>query len=420
MHPTAVSVLLQPFLLEIMLESELRMSLDSNAIRQEFPILQSGELIYLDSAATSQKPQMVLDAMGNYYKEDNANVHRGMHLLAERATITYEAARKRVADYIGCASHEVIFTKSCTEAINLVAKSWGEANLQKGDTVLLSILEHHSNVIPWMQLKEKIGIQIEWMDIDDDGNLKLDDVDLTNVKLISVTGLSNVLGTMPDLKMIIEKAHAAGVKVLIDAAQLIAHHEVNVQDLDCDFLAFSGHKVYGPTGIGVLYGKREILEQMPPFLGGGMMIGQVTTDGFTSAEIPQKFEAGTPPIAEAAGLTAALNWISQYNWKDIEQHESDLLQAAIDMLTSIDGVKILGTPQSGCVSFTMEDVHPHDLTEIIGRKGVCLRAGHHCAEPLHKRLGVAASARLSIALYNETNEMDTVIKELEAARSILS
>ncbi len=402
------------------------MPLDTAKIRRQFPILASGKITYLDSAATAQKPDAVLRAMDRYYQEENANVHRGMHVLAEAATVAYENARNTVADFIGAQPQEIIFTKSCTESINLVARSFGGANLCKGDVVVLTILEHHSNIVPWLQLKEEIGVAIEWMDIDDDGTLRMDQLDAflkqENVKMVAVTGLSNVLGVKTPLKDIIKKSHAAGAKVLVDAAQLIAHAPIDVCDLDCDFLAFSGHKLYGPTGIGVLYGKRKLLERMPPFLGGGMMIGEVKKDRFTAADIPQKFEAGTPPIAEAVGLGAAITWLKQFPWKDIQAHEQSLMQRAMKHLTSIKDLTILPNPNpnpTGCLSFTIGNVHPHDLTEIIGRKGVCLRAGHHCTQPLHERLGISASTRLSVGIYTTKDDIEICAKELQAACCVL-
>lgn len=390
-------------------------------IRRQFPILGSNKVIYLDSAASAQKPQAVLDAVHRFYTEDNANVHRGMHALAEKATVDYENARRAVATFIGAAKHEIVFTSGCTESINLVAKTWGKANLHKGDTVALSILEHHSNIVPWQQLAEEIGIVLKWIDIDDTGSVIIDD--LSDAKLVCITACSNVLGTKPDLKLIIEKAHAAGAKVLVDAAQLIVHYKIDVAELDCDFLTFSGHKLYGPTGIGVLYGKRELLENMPPFMGGGMMINEVTKEGFTSAEIPSKFEAGTPPIAQAIGLHAAIDWLSQYSWEDINSHEEELMLYAFNELKTIDGLSILNGDTnyeiSGCISFTIDSVHPHDLTEIIGRKGVSLRAGHHCAQPLHDRLGINASTRMSFGIYNTKEDIAKAVEEIKAAMQIL-
>ncbi len=404
------------------------MTYNAKRIRQEFPLLASGDFVYLDSAATTQKPQAVLDALHRFYCEDNSNVHRGMHMLAERATIAYEEARSVVAKFIGATPQEIIFTKNCTEAINLVARSWGKANLRRGDTVVLSILEHHSNIVPWLMLKEEIGIAVEWMDIDNNGVLRIEQLDALlakgNVKLVSVTGLSNVLGTKTPLKTIVQTSHIAGAKVLVDAAQLVAHAPIDVADIDCDFLAFSGHKLYGPTGIGVLFGKRDLLERMPPFLGGGMMIGEVKKDHFTAADLPQKFEAGTPPIAEAVGLAAAITWLSQYSWKDMEAHEDSVLRYAVSKLQSIDSLSILPNPcpnpnPIGSLSFIIAGIHPHDLTDIIGKKGVCLRAGHHCTQPLHERLGIKASTRLSVGIYTTNEDIDRAATAIKDALNML-
>lgn len=388
------------------------MPLDLAQIRQQFPILNTPELVYLDNAATSQKPQVVLDAMTQYYRTSNANAHRGMHQLAEAATVAYEQARQTVADFIHCKPYELVFTKNCTESINLLAKS---ITWQPGDAVVLTALEHHSNIVPWQQLAEH-DVEILWIDCDEQGQLNLNQLDeylATNtVRLVSVTGLSNVLGVRPPLEIIIQKAHAAHTLVHIDAAQLIAHHPVDASTLDCDFLSFSGHKLYGPTGIGALYGKRNHLEQMQPFLGGGSMIQEVTTSGFTPAEIPLKFEAGSPPVAEAVGLATAIDWYTQFAWQDIETHETSLLQLAIKQLSTIDGLTILGTPESACVSFTIDGVHPHDLTDVLGKQGVCLRAGHHCAQPLHDKLGIGASTRLSIGIYNTEQDIASCISTL--------
>lgn len=419
--------------------------LDIHEIRRQFPILrqtvESRPLIYLDSAATAQKPITVLDAMTSFYKTENANAHRSMHVLAERATVAYENARGAVRRFIGASrSEEIIFTRNCTEAINLVARTWGNS-LEAGDTIVLSILEHHSNIVPWLQLKEERDINIEWIDIDDDGNLRLDQLDeflkRGTVKLVAITAQSNVLGVRPPLEIIIEKAHIAGALVLVDAAQAIAHNPICVSPppvypesnrmageglgMGADFLAFSGHKLYGPTGIGVLYGKYELLESLPPFLGGGQMIHEVHTDHFTPADIPARFEAGTQPIAEAVGLHAAIDWIAQFDWKDIGKHEQNLLALAAEELRNINSLRILGssnkptsqqannsTKNAGCMSFVIEGIHPHDLTEILGRQGICLRAGHHCAQPLHRRLGITASTRLSVDIYNTEEEIKAI------------
>lgn len=365
--------------------------------------------------------------MRKFYEEDNANVHRGMHELAERSTAAYEGARTAVHEFLNTRyPEEIIFTGNCTEAVNLVARSWGRAHLREGDAVVLSALEHHSNVVPWLQLKEELGVEVKWIDCDDHGRLRIDMLDAFlregNVKLVSVTAQSNVLGVRPPLGDIIATAHAHRALALVDAAQSVSHHPTDVQALDCDFLAFSGHKLYGPSGIGVLYGKREHLESMPPFLGGGMMIREVYRDRFTPADIPQKFEAGTPPIAEAAGLAAAIRWLGQFSWENVENYERALLRSAWEALSSVNGLTVLGpgssSPRlcsglsdgmdsdvSGCLSFVVTGVHPHDLTEILGCRGICLRAGHHCAQPLHRQLGVTASTRLSVGIYNTVEEI---------------
>lgn len=400
--------------------------LDSPAIRRQFPVLgqtvDGHPLIYLDNAATVQKPRVVLEAMDRFYREDNANAHRGMYPLAERATVAYENARATVARFLG-ATHpgDIIFTKSCTESLNIVARCFAAAHLQPGNAVIVTMLEHHSNIVPWLQLKDEKGIELRWVDINDDGTLKMEQLEGHlrdgKVKLVSVTGQSNVLGIRPDLPAIIRRAHDAGALVCIDAAQLAGHHAIDVATLDCDFLAFSGHKLYAPLGIGVLYGKSAHLRAMKPWLGGGMMIKEVFTDHYTAADVPAKFEGGTPPIAEAVGLSAAIEWMSQFSWADIEKHEQLLIDCAAETLTSIPGLALLGSRnQSGCLSFTLDNLHPHDVTHLLGERGICLRAGHHCAQPLHRRLGIPASTRLSVALYNTTEEIDAIapaIREIQ-------
>lgn len=392
------------------------MSLPLADIRRQFPFFSDEKLIYLDGAATSQKPQAVLDAMDTFYKTANGNPHRGMHPLAERATIAYEQARKTVKDFIGAAStEEIIFTKGTTEAINLVARSLG-STLKQGDAVAVSLLEHHSNAVPWLQLKEEKGIEVRWIEIDAEG--QIDDASFENiladgnVKLVAMTGLSNVLGIAPDLKKYAAIAHAHHALFLVDAAQMAAHLPMDVQNIDCDFLAFSGHKIYGPTGIGVLFGRKKFLEKMPPFLGGGMMIREVTREYFTSADLPAKFEAGTPPVAEAVGLAAAIEWQQQCSWDERIAHEQALLTLASEELLHIPGLHILGPKnpsiRHGCISFTIDNIHPHDLTDLIGQKGICLRAGHHCTQPLHAHLGINASARLSVSIHTTAEEILTV------------
>lgn len=408
------------------------MPLDTRIIRQQFPILQQSleghPLIYLDNAATSQKPQAVLDAMDDFYTHTNANINRGVHRLGEHATIGYEKARVAVQRFLNAKkSHEILFTRGTTEAINLVARSWG-STLQSQDHVVLSQMEHHSNIVPWLQLKDRQGIVIDWLRVNREGQLSMDQLTTLlregNVTLVAITGLSNVLGVMPDLPSIIALAHTHGALVLMDAAQLVAHQPIDVQALDVDFLAFSGHKIYGPTGIGVLYGKHELLSTMPPFLGGGDMITTVDEQGFSPAELPRTFEAGTPPIAEAIGLQAAIAWIEDIGFAAIAQHEQDLMTHALRRLRTIDGLHILGPtdPQErcGCISFVLDGVHPHDLTQILGDRNICLRAGHHCTQPLHNALGIAASTRLSVAAYTSTEDVDACVAAIEDARTILN
>jgi len=409
------------------------MPLDPHAIRRHFPLLgqtiDGQPVVYLDNAATTQKPLAVLDAMDRFYRTDNANAHRGMHVLAERSTVAYEGARKTIAIFIGAKRpEEIVFTRNCTEAINLVAKSWGKTFLKKGDVVVLTVLEHHSNIVPWLQLKEEIGIELAWIELDDRGQVRMDDLkkilQKNTVRLVAISGQSNVLGTRIPLEEIIPLAHANNALVFIDGAQLIAHEKIDVSALDADFFAFSGHKVYGPTGIGVLWGKQKLLSSMPPFLGGGMMIHDVEQDRFTPAEIPARFEAGTQPLAEAVGLAAAIDWLSEFSWKDIQAHESALLKQAHASLQTIPGVRILGSKDPadmhGCISFVIDGIHAHDLTEILGRKGICLRAGHHCTQPLHKHLGITASTRLSVGIYNTLEEILTVPPAIAEAVARLS
>ncbi len=408
------------------------MPLQMTAIRRQFPILtrmvDDSPLVYLDNAATTQKPHIVLDRLRRFYEEENANINRGMHPLAEAATVAYENARKTIRHFIGAKfTQEIIFTRGATESINLVARSLGET-WKNGDRIALTLLEHHGNIVPWLQLKERKNIDIDWIDLTSDGRLDLKSLDAIlakgKTKLVAVTGLSNVLGTAPPIKEIITKAHAHGAHVLIDAAQLIAHSTIDVAQLDADFLVFSGHKVYGPTGIGVLYGKETLLERMPPFLGGGDMIASVSRDGFTPAELPRKFEAGTPAIADAIGLATAIEWMQKIGTDDIHAHTKRLTKYARETLRSVKGLTMLGPHEGddllGCVSFTVQGIHPHDLTEILGRKGICLRSGHHCTQPLHKHLGIVASTRLSVGVYNTTEEIDRCIDEIKNARALFT
>ena len=398
------------------------MALNSEQIRQQFPAFEHDDtLVYLDSAATAQVPVPAMEAMNAYYTSYKANVHRGVHAKVDEATNAYERARTTVQQFMNAKkASEILFTKNCTEAINLVAQSWAKHTLQKGDVVLLSIFEHHSNIVPWQQLQNEIGIEIRWWkQLDEEP--KLDDV-----KLVAITGQSNVTGERPDIQTLCRKAQAAGAKVLIDAAQLIAHHAVDVQEIDCDWLAFSGHKLYGPTGIGVLYAKEEVQQQMQPYQGGGGMIVEVHEQDFVPTDGPAKFEAGTPPIAEVIGLSAAIEWLNQFDWNDIEAYEKELSAYAYKKLSTIDQLSIInyqlsieqGSPTT-TQSFVIEGIHPHDLTDILGQKNIHLRAGHHCAQPLHEHLGIPATTRLSLALYNTKEDVDKLCAAIAEAKEIL-
>ena len=387
--------------------------------RRDFPIFQHRpDLVYLDSAATSQKPQHVLDAETMYYTDLNSNVHRGAHFLGEGATSAYEGARNAVADFIHAKKHEIIFTRGATESINLVARSYGEAFLREGDEVLLSKMEHHSNIVPWLQLKEKIGIQVKYLDIDEDGQLIFDGSQITEkTKFVSLTGMSNVLGSIPDLKPIIAAAHEKEAKVLIDACQLAVHAPLDVQELEADFLAFSAHKMYGPTGVGVLYGKEELLKSMPPFLGGGEMIQEVFQNHFTPAGIPQRFEAGTPNIAGVVTFKAALDYIKQIGFEQIQKTESQLTEYALEKLSALLYLKLIGPithkNRGPVISFTMEGIHPHDIAEGLSQKNICIRSGQHCGQILMDTWGLPATARISLALYNTKDDIEKAIRALE-------
>lgn len=408
------------------------MALDLAAIRAQFPILRktigSHPLVYLDNAATTQKPLRVLERIGRFYREQNANINRSMYALAEEATVAYEETRKRVARFIGAAhSHEVIFTRNTTESINVIARSWG-ALLKRGDSVVLSMMEHHSNIVPWLQLKESRGINLRWIPVNREGTMDMDELrrvlSSRRVKLVSVTGLSNVLGCLPPLREIAQMAHGAGARLLVDGAQLVAHACVNVQESDIDFLAFSGHKLYGPSGVGVLYAKEALLETMPPFLGGGDMIQTVTTEKFTCADLPRKFEAGTPATADAVGLAEAITWLETVGTKAAHKHLRSLVRYAHERLRSRKDIAILGPTdpkeRACCVSFTVEGVHPHDLTDVLGQEGICLRAGHHCTQPLHKSLGIMASTRISVGVYNTKEEIDVCVEAIVRAKKLLN
>lgn len=393
-------------------------------IRSDFPALSrrvhDKPLVFLDSAASSQKPLPVLEAMDSIYRQCYANVHRGIYAFSEEATLAYENARDRVASFINApVREEIIFTRNTTEAINLVAYTWGRTNIRPGDRILLTEMEHHSNLVPWQLLAQEKGAQLVYLPITDDGILRLDLLDSLldeRVKLVAITMVSNVLGTVNPVKEIVHKAHAAGAVVLVDAAQAVPHMPVDVQDLNCDFLAFSGHKMCGPTGIGVLYGKERLLEEMPPFLGGGDMIRKVEWESATWNRLPWKFEAGTPAFVEGVGLGAAVDYLTGVGMEAIAAHERELTAYAMERLSAIPGLTIIGPPahqRGGVIAFTFRQIHPHDVAHMLDMEGIAVRAGHHCAQPLHRRMGLTATVRASFYLYNTTEEVDYLAQALE-------
>lgn len=401
---------------------------DWEAIREDFPILNQKingrPLIYLDNASSSQKPRAVIDAIRNHYTYNNANVHRGIHELSNRSTEIYEGSRKRVAEYLNAANtKEIIFTRGTTESINLVAQSWGQSNLNAGDTILLTEMEHHSNLVPWQILAKRIGAKLEFIPVTgDNGLLDLSDIDarLDRAKLLSFTHFSNTMGTINPAKELCQMARKAGVVSLVDAAQSAGHTLIDVQEIDCDFLAFSGHKICGPTGIGVLYGRKEKLEEMPPYQGGGEMISKVEYFESTFNEIPHKFEAGTPNIAGAAGLYAAIEYIDNIGRMAIFQHDQLLVSRTLKRLKEIDGIRIFGpdSNRSAVVSFVIPDTHALDLATMADQKGVAIRAGHHCNQPLLAKLGVQATARASFNFYNTESEVDRFIEVIHQVRKM--
>lgn len=412
--------------------------LDVAAIRRRYPIFDGDDggagtggkrLVYLDSAASSQKPRSVLDAMTTYYETTHANVHRGVYAIAEEATRLYEDARARVAGFIGAPSpNGIVFTKNVTEAINLVAHSWGRANLRAGDSVLLSELEHHANLVPWLMLAEQRGVELRYLPMAEDHSVDLTELDRLSdgVKLIAVTGMSNVTGAITPVERLAEAARAQGARLLVDGAQTAPHLNTDVQALGCDFFGFTAHKMLGPTGIGVLWAPEELLEAMPAFLGGGEMIRDVRLDGWTPNEVPWKFEAGTPPIAEAVGLAAAVDELQTIGLDNVRAHEIELTAYALDTLADRLGgdLTIYGptdlSRRGGLISFTLRDVHAHDVSQVLDDNRVCVRAGHHCAKPLMRRLGVSATARASLYLYNDREDVDALADALVATRDFFA
>jgi cysteine desulfurase / selenocysteine lyase len=406
--------------------------LDVAAIKADFPLLTERQerghpIVFLDSAASSQKPRQVIDAMSEYYERHHANVHRGAYQLAEEATDAQEGARAKIARFIGAAStREVIFTRNATEAVNLVAQTWGRQHLGQGDAVVLSLMEHHSNIVPWQIMAAQNGFEIRWIGLTEDGSLDLGNLDrlLDGAKLLSISATSNVLGTITPVEMLTARAHEAGAKVMVDACQYVPHHVCDVQAMDADWIAFSAHKMCGPTGIGVLWGREALLEEMPPFLGGGSMILNVTVDGFTTAALPHKFEAGTPAIAEAVGFGAAVDYLEAIGMERILAHEQALTAYAFRRLADRygDDLRILGPVEPGMrcglATFSYKDVHPHDLSQVLDERGICVRAGHHCAKPLMRTLGVAAAARASWYLYNDRSDIDALVDAIGAADAL--
>jgi cysteine desulfurase/selenocysteine lyase len=402
--------------------------LDVGALRRDFPILQrtmrGKPLVYLDSASTSQKPRAVLDALDAYYARSNANVHRAVYELAEEATAAYEGARAKVAAFIGATTEEIIFTRNASEAINLVAYAWGRRNIHRGDIVVLTHLEHHSNLVPWQILAAETGAELAFIELQPDGSLDLDTLDRQfetgRVKLVASTYISNVLGTITPVREMVRRAHSHGALVLIDGAQAVPHITVDVRALDMDFLAFTGHKMLGPMGIGVLYGRRSVLEEMPPFLGGGEMIRHVEYEASTWNDLPWKFEAGTQSVGDAVGLGVAIDYLQAVGMDAIAEHDRRLARYAVERLRSIDGLRIFGPEQRGAVvAFSIEGVHPHDVASLLDESGIAVRAGHHCAQPLHEMLGVPATTRASFYLYNDEHEIDHLAEGLRTAMKIL-
>jgi len=403
------------------------------SLRDDFPILNGDvldghPLMFLDNAASTQRPRQVIDAISRIYERDYANVHRGIHTLSERSTEYYELAREKVQRFIGAAhSREVIFTQGTTGSINLVARSWGDTHLRPGDEILLTVMEHHSNLVPWQQAAARTGAILRHVPLTEDGRLDMATFEQLlneNTKMVAVSSVSNTLGTVNPIAEIVLKAHAAGALVLVDAAQSVPHMPTDVQAWDADFVAFSGHKMLGPSGVGVLYGKESLLEAMPPFLGGGSMINEVTLESFTPAELPAKFEAGTPPIVPAIAMSAAIDYLEHVGMEALQRHEHALCQYAYDGLSQVEGLKILGpSPEhrAGLVSFAFERIHAHEFSQVLNDQfGIAVRAGHHCTQPLHALLGLSASTRASFYVYNRPEEIDHLLSGIAAVQKLFA
>jgi len=394
-------------------------------LKKDFPILErkvnGKDIVYLDNAATTQKPNQVIEAISNYYKNNNANIHRSVHKLSEEATAAHEGARKKVGKFINANEREIIFTRGCTESINLVSHA---LRLKKGDSVVSTTMEHHSNIVPWQLLKDK-GVDVKFVGINDDGTLKIDEFEKLiddTTKLATVVHVSNVVGTVNNVKEIAKICHKKGCKILVDGAQAIPHMEINVKDIDADFYAFSGHKMLGPTGIGVLYGKKEVLERMEPFMGGGDMIKEVFLDHSEWNDVPWKFEAGTPNIAGAVGLGVAIDYLKDIGMKNIRKHDDDLMKYGTEVLGKIEGLKIIGSAPEriGAISFTLNDIHSHDIATIVNEDGIAIRSGHHCAQPLLNALGLEETARASFYFYNTKEDIDKLAESLEKVKKIFA
>ena len=413
---------------EAMAGGSRRVRFDVAAARRDFPILSRSvhgkPLVYLDNGATSQKPQAVIEALSRYYREENANIHRGVHFLSERATAAYEEARQKIQAFINAAhKEEIIFVRGTTEAVNLVAQSYGRSALKTGDEIIISAMEHHSNIVPWQMLREQTGARLRVIPINHDGELVLDEYRrLLNdkTKIVSVTHVSNALGSVAPVHEIVAAAHERGIPVMLDGAQAVPHLKVDVQQLGCDFYAFSGHKMFGPTGVGVLYGRRELLDKMPPYQGGGDMISLVTFEKTHYNVLPYKFEAGTPNIAGGIGLGAAVDYLQRLAWEQVVAHEEDLLAYATEKLAVIDGLRIIGTAKEkvGVLSFVFDKIHAHDVGTILDQEGVAVRAGHHCAMPVMQRFGVPATTRASFAFYNTRDEIDALANAIQSVLKV--